>query len=346
MKSFVSYGSFIVASVRESAFVEGIAVKRKWRITTREAPTSRHWCNSNGDFHAEYADRNDDHQSIFPEDRRCKEIVIHAADSATASNVVSLIYGGILLGYPDPLRSPAPPEPFPVDDVGDELLHYRHFVQWFRKYEAVHYGCLAAQRAWNRPELIYAIEKYKLSLSLDSFTPHSSHPRHGQVFRNERDDFAYHTSAAFAILAAFAAIEEMGLEVRSSSENPRFIPPRTPAWNPKVLANLKGRLSAVGIDGDDIFEWIQRGRTTQLQKRIEPKLGRRSQYSKRLRVRDRELTLIDAIHYVSYIRNYVVAHKFGENVKAISPYDVHNSQLLTRRLLLGCLNLWKQFMDV
>jgi hypothetical protein len=109
---------------------------------------------------------------------------------------------------------------------------------------------------------------------------------------------------------------------------------------------LKGRLAAVGIDGDEEFRWIRRGRITQLQKRIEPKLGRRAPYSKRFRVGDQELTLIDAIHYISYIRNYVVAHKFGESIKAVSPYDVHNAQMLTRRLLLGCLNLWGQFTEV
>jgi hypothetical protein len=346
MKRFESYRSFIVASVREAAVIQGVKVTRKWRIGTRDDPTSRHWCNADGYFHCEHKYGDQNHRSTFPEDRPCQEIVIHASSPETASNVSSLIYGGILLGYPDTLKSPPPHEPFPVDDTRDDLLNYQPFMQWFQFYEAVHYGCLAAESAWNRSELIYAIEKYKLSLSLDSFTPHSSHPRHGQIFRNERDDFAYHTSAAFAIIAAFAAIEELGLDIRSSPKNPRFVPPRTAAWNPKVRADLKVRLAAAGIDGDEEFQWIQRGRTTQLQKRIQPKLGRRAPYSNRFRVRDQEVTLIDAIHYVSYIRNYVVAHKFGESVKAISPYDVHNAQLLTRRLLLGSLDLWKKFTDV
>jgi hypothetical protein len=256
MKRFESYGAFIVASVREAAFVEGLRIKRKWRITTRDDPSLRHWCNSDGYFHSEYAHGTKDHRSSFPQDQPCREIVISTSDPAIASNVSSLIYGGILLGYPDTLKSPPPHQPFPADDARDDLLLHRPFVQRFRHYEAVHYGCMAAERARSRPGLIYAIEKYKLSLSLDSFTPHSSHPRHGQVFLNERDDFAYHTNAAFATIAAYAAIEELGLEIRSSSKDPRFIAPRSPAWNPKVRADLKGRLAAVGIDGDEEFRWI------------------------------------------------------------------------------------------
>jgi hypothetical protein len=205
MKRFESYGSFIIASVREAAVIEGVGVKRTWKIAKRDDPSSRHWCNLDGYFHCEYTYADEKHRSTFPDDRPCQEVLIQASSAETTSNVSSLIHGGILLGYPDTLKSLPPHEPFPVDDTRDDLLNYQPFVQWFRFYEAVHYGCLAAARAWNTPELIYAIEKYKLSLSLDSFTPHSSHPRHGRVFGNERDDFAYHTSAAFAILAAFAA---------------------------------------------------------------------------------------------------------------------------------------------
>jgi hypothetical protein len=79
-------------------------------------------------------------------------------------------------------------------------------------------------------------------LKLDWFTPHSAAPSYGQIFTNSYIDYEYHVDAAFAIVAAFSVIEELGLEVRSSRENPRFVGAAKDEWNPQV--KKKFRISA------------------------------------------------------------------------------------------------------
>ncbi len=60
---------------------------------------------------------------------------------------------------------------------------------------------------------------------------------------------------------------------------------------------------------------------------------------------DLELTIYEAIHYCSYIRNYFIAHKTNDIVKYINPYDIHNMQDLARRLILSTLGVWDIMLD-
>lgn len=264
--------------------------------------------------------------------------------NSPATNVQSLIYGGILLAYPDLLNSKMPPDPIAVDGLSPELLADEPFCSYFSYHENALYGCTVASKAWPDSSLIYAIEKLKLSLSLDWFTPHSASPRHGQVFSNEHPEFSYHVNAAYAIVTAFAAIEELGLDVRSSQQKPRFIGQDKDTWNPDVKQNLIDRLNAVGIDDNETVFWVYRGLPTPIESETRPRLGGTASYSDNDIIRDRELHLIDAIHYASWLRNFVAAHKFRDLAEALSPYDVHNVQLLARRLVLGKLDLWKNWL--
>ena len=113
------------------------------------------------------------------------------------------------------------------------------FSDYFQHSNNAKFGCQVASAAWDHRQLIYAIEKLKLSWRLDWFTLHSASPRHGQVFDNLHSEFTYHTNAAFAIIAAYSAIEELGLEVRSSSQKPRFTGASKDEWNPDVKSDLE-----------------------------------------------------------------------------------------------------------
>ena len=77
------------------------------------------------------------------------------------------------------------------------------FSSWFTFQDNAVFGCQIAVRAWGDRSLRYAIEKYRLSLELDSFTPHSASPRSGQVFVGQYAEYRYHVSAATAVLVAF-----------------------------------------------------------------------------------------------------------------------------------------------
>jgi hypothetical protein len=100
------------------------------------------------------------------------------------------------------------------------------------------------------------------------------------------------------------------------------------------------RLGEVGIDAAEEIEWVIRGALRRIERELQPILGYDSSWSNGSEVRDRILKVVDAIHYSTFIRNFVAAHKFGELVGELGPYDVFNVQAVARRLLLGCLGIW------
>lgn len=79
--------------------------------------------------------------------------------------------------------------------------------------------------------------------------------------------------AAFAIVAGFSVIEELGLEVRSSSLNPRFIGSNKSRWNPVVRQDLESRLASKGVDFEEPYRLVFRGEPTEIEKEIKPELG-------------------------------------------------------------------------
>ncbi|WP_029034967.1 hypothetical protein [Salinimicrobium terrae] len=194
----------------------------------------------------------------------------------------------------------------------------------------------------NKRDESYALEKLKISLELLSFSPQSADPMYGQIFDHYAFEKQNHTRAAFAIIAAFSAIEELGLEIRSSAKNPRFLNSEKGQWNPKVLKNVLLRLEKKGIKESDTFDWIFRGEQTAIEKNIKPYFGIDSEWIKYgEKVRDKTLTFPEALHNASYLRNYIAAHKFKELTEFISPYDVFNVQMLARKLILESLGLWQ-----
>jgi hypothetical protein len=330
--------SFLLSAPSDAAFIESIETP-EWKLTTHEDPSRRFWASEDGKGFCEY--RLPEFATETSDMIACREIVIHAPNAQAAENIQQLIYGGILLGYPDIHNNRSPHSSFAVGDLAPELLKTSPFCGYFARSDNAEYGCRLAQAAWANRRYIYAIEKLKLSWRLDWFTPHSASPRHGQIFDNEHPEFSYHTEAAFAVIAAFSAIEELGLEVTSSAKNPRFVGDDKNEWNPEVRENLEKRLSDAGADLTESFLWVHRGNSTAVEDELKPKLGDDAPYADDYVVRDRELDLIDAIHYTSWLRNFVAAHKFSELTKAISPYDVYNVQGIARRLILTSLGFWR-----
>ncbi|MFL0364040.1 hypothetical protein ACH0BF_13580 [Pseudobacillus sp. 179-B 2D1 NHS] len=139
---------------------------------------------------------------------------------------------------------------------------------------------------------------------------------------------------------AFFRIEELGLEIRSSREKPRFI---KGDWNPKVKQDILYRLSEICINELESINWIDRGIPSDLYNEIKPKIGINSDWNDGKTIHDRKMRIYNAIHYTSYIKNFFIGHKFNEIVRNFTPYDARNIQMLARRLILGKLNLWKEF---
>lgn len=77
-----------------------------------------------------------------------------------------------------------------------------------------------------------------------------------------------------------------------------------------------------------------------LTRQVKEQLGRHSKYQVYEDVYDINLTIVDELHYLSYIRNYYLAHKLSNKVRNISVYDVNNAQMLARYLLLNKFGFW------
>lgn len=270
--------------------------------------------------------------------KRAYELVLISPDEITAENVNSLIYSARLLCYPQvDFKEHIL---IKLEDADEFIKTGGNFEDWFVQKEITSnmiLACLIAAHASNA-NLDYALEKYKFSLRLDWFTPHSAHPYYGKVFYTGVEANKSNVNKIYAFLCAYSIVEELGLDIRSSAKKPRFI---NDEWNPEVLDDLNLRLNNIGLDENSKMEWLIRGTPNPLYDEIKPKFTTESQYYNPANdVYDLELKIYEAIHYGSYIRNFFLAHKTNEIVKYINPYDIHNMQSLVRMLILSSTGLW------
>ena len=259
--------------------------------------------------------------------------------------MVSLIHCGCLAAYPDLFQNRESSFVYDLEDAAGDEVPPSSIADGFQCFDQASIGVEAAARAWGNSGAEYALLKYRFSLERDWFTPHSAAPRHRDIFAYKYDDPRSQVNAAFAIVAAYSVIEELGLEVRSSQKKPRFLKDSGNAWNPEVLDDINARLEAAGIPADSTVGWLWRGSRTDVEREIDPKLGKQAEWNRRFGTRDRMLALADAIHYVSWLRNYIAAHKLRAIATEVSPYEVHNAQMVARRVLLGFLGLWNRLVS-
>jgi hypothetical protein len=270
-----------------------------------------------------------------------RHLEIWAREEEVAERASRLVYCGALLSIPDLIHDHNPPGPWAAASLPRRHLTQKPWRDLFQNYNCLAVGCAAAAAALETPQLIYALEKHHLSLSLDWFTTKSAAPIYGQKFPTHYpDEFTYHVRAAFALVAAFSVVEELGLEIRSSAKRPRFLPGTDQEWNPEVRLDVSNRLQALGLSAEEDFHWIVRGEVTELRMKLALSEKALSRPSGRSDVSDRRLELIDAIHLASWLRNKVSAHRFADLTSQLGPYEVHNCQRLARHLLGASLNLF------
>ena len=198
---------------------------------------------------------------------------------------------------------------------------------------------LAAWASW-RLQRAYAIAKLHLSMSLHSTHVMDLNPSHSVTIPKSADPVV-HARLAEAIVLAYGALEELGLEVRASSKNPSTV---GGAWNPPVLSNLESRLRAARVNPYDTVAWDVRGPKTSLERVRSPRRQSRAPWTRWPDVRDVKVTVVDAIAHTSWLRSKVAAHAGNKDlVRVLSAYDVANAQHVARYLLLttsGILKLW------
>jgi len=184
-----------------------------------------------------------------------------------------------------------------------------------------------------RNNLKYALLKYQLACN---------------IYPNELDNIEYRplgyitqlekVKMAYAIVIYYSIIEELGLEIRANINKPSFIKKK---WNPEVKSDLESRLVKSGIDIDELIDWNLRSTPTKIEKNKRFTPINKSPWAHNS-IRDSQINLIDAIGTLSWIRSKVVAHRFTDEIKSLSSYDVSNASFLTRRLLLEKLGYWKK----
>lgn len=319
-----AYHTGLVTSDLPGSFPAPPWTGKGWRAVLRALPGSRpqlatHWGTASGK----------------PRVVKGKEVIILAGSLSSAQRALDGVWAAHQLLQGPPLAEP--PLAFPADARRPEGFSEDQLRGLRRRHLStsnIPLACFAAAKASRRRDLTYALALFELSQSIHAnylvdLDPSESPNLPLSAFPADHVRFAY------AIVTAYAVLEQLGLEVRASRDVPSRI---GGAWNPTVKADLEGRLRARGVDLSESALLDVRGPVRRIE-RLRPVSARGKAPWARGPVRDVEVDLVDAIAHVSWLRSKVAAHKMGELVPALSIYDVANAQYLARRLLRDSLGL-------
>jgi hypothetical protein len=201
---------------------------------------------------------------------------------------------------------------------------------------------LAAKASYRRSR-VYAIAQYHFSVSLCSVHLVDLDPHYATELLPKLKRPINQIQAAAAIVHAYGAIEELGLEVRASNQRPSCLADGT--WNPIVKSDLEQRLARSGVDVGVPINWQIRGNKTKLETEKPRQIQRTSKLSpwSRWKVRDRLVDIVDAIAHLSWLRSHVSSHRMNTSrANLLTMYDVTNGQFLSRRLILESVGMLRQ----
>jgi hypothetical protein len=266
-----------------------------------------------------------------------KEIVLYARSWPSAQRALDLIQGCHQLVVGDPPVFP------------DHLIaHNDSEPEWMKPEErtaqvretwstaGIPLACAVAARASCRRRWVYAVAKYKFSLSLYSVHHIDLEPwkaPHLAVSSFPGD----HVMFSHAIISAYSVVEDLKLTVQASPQRPSRI---NGQWNPEVKQDLEDRLVNAGVDLHERILWTVRGPKRKIENRRALTGGTPAPWSAWI-VRDSEVPIIDAIAYAGWLRSGVASHAANDLTSVLSPYDVINVQHVARRLLLETLGFWR-----
>jgi hypothetical protein len=262
------------------------------------------------------------------------EVVIAAQKRETAQSAADQIVAvlRVLSGDTDPLEF----EPF-VNSESDKFVfgsdEFLLSKEAICRYGLV-YACELAAKASRRIGCQYALEKYRHSVDIYCLSPNDVFSRyHTHVCTTQSK--MMHIKFANAIVNAYAAIEDLHLEIRANSNNPSKI---GGMWNPVVLDDLTKRLEKANISPESTITWLARGPKRKLEQ-IKPVETATQEPWAKANLRDNDVKIIDALAYASWLRSKISSHGTGKLASSLSPYDVTNCQMLIRRLILGILGV-------
>lgn len=269
--------------------------------------------------------------------RPTQEVVLAAPSWLAAQRALNLIRAGLFLLHGEPLIVDADERLVAWNDSEPEVEDREIFSVGRGRLSVAHIptACLLAARASRRRAWQYAITKYRFSVklygaSLSDLDP-GRRPRHLALSRFLDD----HVAFSHAILAAYSAVEDLGLELRASRERPSRIGGN---WNPVVKTDLEGRLHAAGVSTAPLL-WTVRGAGTRVHRQRKVIVASRAPWAAGPMIRDGHVDLIDAIAYADWLRDKIAAHASKKLTPSLSPYDVVNVQHVARRLIMEVMGL-------
>lgn len=277
-----------------------------------------------------------------------REIIIEAKDITNAIKASKLILASLILidGYM--LWNNEIPEIKPFlnskEENDEEIELYKNGMKDFCR-PGILLACMIACKASFRRKYYYALFNYQLGCSLHSNAIVDLDPHHSPYYKLSPfiDD---KIRMGNVITLFYSVIEELGLEIRASKENPSFIKKN---WNPIVKNELENRLKRLGIDINDEYYWNLRSTPTKIERylRKQKKLSLlgKAQWAHGY-TRDSKTKIVDAILLISWMRDRVATHRLSKSndlINSISIYDVSNANQLARWLLIEKLGFSKYF---
>ncbi len=258
-------------------------------------------------------------------------LVVETSDTDRAQYVSDMIYAALCL-----MNAGLPSFDFPQVQE-DNPKSFIYIPNAF-------FACEIARRASRRYVYAYALFKHLLSHEIMPNDPHEFSPSR----RPRKFVYSflhhYHLRVAYAIILAYAAIEELGLELRASREHPSTINKKK---NPKVFTDLRKRLQKAGVHPQESVLWILPPSPTRIEKTLRGKshdVHAAIAPWNRKGVRDRWIPVEDAIMYASLLRSKISSHRIWKkdaSSLSLTVADARNVQDLARFLILKRLKLFK-----
>ncbi|MBV2187375.1 MAG: hypothetical protein KUL88_22905 [Rhizobium sp.] len=262
------------------------------------------------------------------------ELILEARDFDQAQRVMRLIGAGYALTDTTLLDEDAVAVPDnPVDYPAGSSWEMELALSKASAANGYFRGARVAAAASKKLVYQNALAKYLHGFRLAGRHWMDTHPQYGEKISTNADPLIY-TNYALAIITFYSAIEELDAHVKASEKCPSKMPDGS--WNPLVLRDLQGRLSALGVSPKSTVIWLLRGNPTRIERKHRPPEGRAVRWARGL-VRDREIPICDAIHYAGLLRSRVSAHRTSKRTTSLTVAHVYSVQNLARDLLLRVL---------
>jgi hypothetical protein len=266
-------------------------------------------------------------------DQARPEIVICAHDIHRAAAVLGLFMDSLQVLFGPEIwevnLKPVPEE----DDERHELREMLDTGSTMFSSGGFDLAAMLAKTASCNRRFAYAIALHAVSCQNHVNQPMDLEPAN-YPYRARSSTHRDHVRFAYAIIAAYAAIEQLKLcpEPHSFKDH---------AWIPEKRQALEAKLKRAGVDLTETLMWHVRGGKTRLELDRPPKIVKMCPWSY-AQIRDCEVEIVDAIADIRALRSNVAAHDVKDQAKYLSVHDVVNAQLVARQLILAATGFSKQ----